>query len=298
MQRTYQSGFGCYRLELHYHLMIVDEVLMRRNRMFRNLLLVIVFALLQGCATPFAEFYHDQTGGVDLTASSAVILPIGEPQAFQGNDQTADVLKMYEDNYNMIGYSSFNSGEVDQDGAIEQAKKVHAAVVILYTKYTGSQSGVIPLTLPDTQVSTTSLSGNVYSTGGTASYTGNAYTTTYGTKTTYIPYTIHRSDYLATYWIKMKPPRFGVHITELPSELRQRISSNKGMMVEAVIKGSPAFDSDILRGDVIKKIGDIAIYDEDSFQRAINQYQGTRTDVLLHRGDSEISKPIQIRAGG
>jgi len=96
------------------------------------------------------------------------------------------------------------------------------------------------------------LYGSAYGYGGYASYSGTAYTTTYGSKTTYIPYTVHRSDYLATYWIKMKPPIFGTHIKDLTPEIRQQIGSNKGMLVYAVIKGSPAFEADILKGDVLK----------------------------------------------
>jgi len=50
----------------------------------------------------------------------------------------------------------------------------------------------------------------------------------------------------------MKPPIFGTHIKDLTPEIRQQIGSNKGMLVYAVIKGSPAFEADILKGDVLK----------------------------------------------
>jgi hypothetical protein len=209
--------------------------------------------MFQGCATLFAQFYYDKTGGADLTKLPSVVLPTGEPQVYRGNKPEQDALKMFEDNYNLIGYSLFNARNVDENSAVAQAKKVHAPVVILYSKYTGSVSGSIPLTLPDTQTSSTSLYGSAYGYGGYASYSGTAYTTTYGSKTTYIPYTVHRSDYLATYWIKMKPPIFGTHIKDLTPEIRQQIGSNKGMLVYAVIKGSPAFEADILKSDVLKK---------------------------------------------
>ena len=184
--------------------------------MLKKLITTLLIAfLLQGCATPFARFYYDRTGSVDLTKVPSVVLPTGEPHVYRGNGPEQDALKMFEDNYNLVGYSSFNAGNVDENGAITQAKKVHATVVILYSKYTGTISGSIPLTLPNTRTSSTSLYGNAYGSGGYATYSGTAYTTTYGTKTTYIPYTVHRSDYLATYWIKMKPPIFGTHIREI-----------------------------------------------------------------------------------
>lgn len=259
--------------------------------------LMVVFglvALLQGCATPFAQFYYDQTGGADLSKLPSVVLPTGEPQVYRGSDQEQDALKMFEDNYNIVGYSSFNAGNVDENGAITQAKKVNASVVILYSKYTGSVSGSVPLTLPDTRTSSTTLSGSAYGSGGYASYSGNAYTTTYGTKTTYIPYTVHRSDYLATYWIKMKPPIFGTHIRDLTPEIKQQIGSNKGVLIYAVIKGSPAFDVDILKGDVLRKIGDVSVFDRDSFQKALTEYQGREADVLIIRGDKELHKSVKL----
>lgn len=267
--------------------------------MIRKFFVVIgVLALLQGCATPFAQFYYDQTGGVDLSKLPSVVLPTSEPQIYRGNDQEQDALKMFEDNYNLVGYSSFNGGNVDENGAVTQAKKVNASVVIWYSKYTGAVSGSVPLTLPGTRTSSTLLSGSSYGSGGYTSYSGTAYTTTYGTNTTYIPYTVHRSDYLATYWIKMKPPIFGTHIRDLSPEIKQQIGSNKGVLIYAVIKGSPAFEADILKGDVLRKIEDVVVFDEESFQKALTEYQGREVDVLIVRGDKELHKSVKLGTQG
>src|SRR5262245_36116984 len=98
-----------------------------------SLVTVFLFAaLLQGCATPFAKHYHDQTGGIDLSKLPHVILPTGEPQVHRGGNPENDGLRMLEDNYGLIGYSSFNAGNVNENGAITQAKKVNASVIILY----------------------------------------------------------------------------------------------------------------------------------------------------------------------
>jgi hypothetical protein len=250
--------------------------------------------LLMGCANPFAQFYFDRTAGNDITKSPAVILPTGEPQVYRGVDPEQDGLKMLEDNFNIVGYSHFNAGNVNENGAIEQAKKVHASVICLYSKYTGSISGAMPMTLPDTTTSTSSLYGNIQGPGGFASYSGNLNTTTYGTKTTYIPYTVHRSDYFATYWIKMKPLRFGVHIRDLPPEVKQRIGSNKGVLIYAVTKGSAAFQADILKGDVLRAIGKVEIIDMDSMQKALAEYDDKEVDIVVIRGDKEIHKAVKL----
>ena len=45
--------------------------------MLKKLITTLLIAfLLQGCATPFARFYYDRTGSVDLTKVPSVVLPI------------------------------------------------------------------------------------------------------------------------------------------------------------------------------------------------------------------------------
>jgi len=256
----------------------------------------IVLVLLQGCATPYAQFYNDNVEGIDVTKHPNFVLSTGEPKVIRGNIAEQDSLKMLEDGYKGVGYSSFNAGNVDEKGAITQAKKVYASVVILYSKYTGSVSGVLPLTLPDTKTSTTSMSGTAYGSGGNVSYSGTANTTTYGTSTTYIPYTEHRSDYVATYWVKLKPPMFGTHLKDLMPEMKQQIGSNKGMLIHAVVKGSPAFEADILKGDILRRIGDVSVFDQESFQRALSENEGKETDVTFLRANKEITKSVKLRA--
>lgn len=225
--------------------------------MKRIIILTIFSILIVGCAAPFSQFYYDKTGGIDITTIPTVIISQDEPKVFRGNKQEEDSFRMLEDGYGLVGYSSFNAGNVNENGAVAQAKKVHASAVILYSEYTETVSGTLPLTLPDTQTSTTSLYGSAYGPGGYANYSGSAYTTTYGTKTTYIPYSVRRANYFATYWVKIKTPVFGIHMRELTTEIRQEIKSNKGVLVYAVMNGSPAFLADIFRGDVVRSIGDI-----------------------------------------
>jgi hypothetical protein len=272
----------------------------------KKALIIVATLLLFGCATPFAQFYYDQTGGIDITKISTVIISTDNPKLFRGNDPDKDSQQMLEDGYTLLGYSSFNAGNVNEDGAINQAKDIHASVVVLYSKYTNTLSGSMPLTLPDNKTSTTYGSGNVYSSGnvygyggsayysGSSNYSGSSTTTTYGSKTTYIPYNVNRYDYLATYWIKIKSPIFGVHTEDLSTELRQKIGSNKGVIVNAVIKNSPAFQADILKGDILKRIEDVEIYDVKSFHDATDKYAGKKVHVIFFRDGNEINKEIEL----
>jgi C-terminal processing protease CtpA/Prc len=62
-----------------------------------------------------------------------------------------------------------------------------------------------------------------------------------------------------------------------------------------VTKDSPAFDADILRGDVIKNIGDVLITNIDLANKTIDKYQGQEVDVLIFRDDKEIHKKVKLR---
>ena len=51
----------------------------------------------------------------------------------------------------------------------------------------------------------------------------------------------------------MTSPPFNLDATKT-LEQKQEIESNKGVIIKRVEKGSPAFNADILEGDIIKKI--------------------------------------------
>ena len=279
----------------------------------KTLLLIILVIFCAGCATlenPYSKFYQDRTGGIDIAKSPMVILPTGKPEIFSGNDVNQDAQKMFEDGYNLLGFSNFNAGEVSKNKLIHQAKKVKAEVVIFYSKYTNTLSGVVPLTLPDNKTVTTTYSGmgnssgNIYgSGGGWASYhgTSNAYgtanTTIYGSKTTYIPYSQNRYDYLASYWIKMKKPVFGVMAIDLTSEQRSMIGSNKGACITVVVKNSPAFMADVFKGDIITKINDDEVVTAKSLNAMESKYFGKKVNATIIRGGKTLTKEIQFSEG-
>lgn len=266
------------------------------SKLFLILLLLCLLGL--GCVKPYSQFYNDETNGFDVTTSTAFEMPEGEPRIIYSNfgDLEKDDITMAENGYWRLGNSNFNAKHIGEYGAIAQAKKVHASVVILYSQYTNTESGAVPLTLPDTQTSTTNFSGSVYGSGGYGSYSGTGTTTTYGSRTTYIPYNVRRYDQAATYWIKGKVSNFklGVLIIDLTPEARRALGSNKGMLIKAVIKNTPAFHADIINGDILRKVGEVEIYNLDSLKDAVEKYAGSETQVIVWRNGNEIKKDIKL----
>jgi len=253
---------------------------------------------LFGCApNPYTKFYYDQSGGKDVLTMPQVVPPEpnAKPLLFQGGgDKNNDYIAMFENGYTNIGYSSFNGSNVNTDLALKQAIKVHASAIVLYSQYRNTVSGVMPLTLPNTQISTTNMNGTAYGSGGFGTFNGHATTTTTGTQTTYIPYNVDRYDYGATYWIKIKPPIFGVRYQDLNADTRAKLESNKGVEVIAVVKNSPEYKADIFRGDILRKVGAQDIYDSKSFSDSLERYKGQLVEVEIFRNGKTLNKEIEL----
>ncbi len=254
-------------------------------------LIMLLPAFLVGCANPYSKYYNDCTGGINIAESANVVIPIGETKLIQGSNVEADDLQMLENGYLLLGESSFNAGPTNQNLAIGHAAKVHADTVIVYSQYTNTVSGSIPLTLPNTQ--TSYQSGSIYgSGGGFANYSGSS--TTFGTSTTYIPYHVRRYDYYATFWVKAKPPSLGIHFGDLTDELRRKVESNKGVYIIVVIKDSPAFNADLLNGDIIRKFNNIEVVNISHFANLIAENKGQQIELEIFRNGKTITKKIQL----
>jgi hypothetical protein len=202
---------------------------------------------------------------------------------------------MLENGYRLLGQSSFNARSVSQDGAVVQAKKVHADTVIVYSHYTNTVSGMERLAVPNMQYGTTYHSGTIYGSGGdSASYFGSSSTTTYGTSTTYVPYQIDFYDYLATYWVKIKFARLGIYFDDLTEELRKKVGSNK-VYITIVVKDSPAFNSDLLVNDIINRVNGIEVIDSIQFQNWLNETHPSEIEFEIFRNGEYITKRVQPR---
>ena len=260
-----------------------------------RILALLTLTCLGGCANPFATFYTDTAGGIDVTTSDRVILSDEPPKAYAGNDIEADRQTMLQNGYTMVGYSHFNAANATETQMLGQAKKVSAEIVVYYSEYTNTVSGSVPLTLPTTQTSTTNMQGTAYGSGGWATMSGTAITTTTGSQTTYIPYSTNRYDFSATYWVKLRPMALGVHFEDLTPETRKRIGSNKGVFITTVINDSPAFMADFFPGDIVKSLNGRDVVNQQDFTTRIGAVAGQKVEIQLLRDDGLITKTVQLR---
>jgi len=252
--------------------------------MARVIYLLPFLLVFSGCTNPYSQFYKDLSGGKNVLTDSRLIIPTGEPKLRQGSNPDIDTKNMCEDGYSLIGCSYFNDNDISQNAAVEQAKIVHADIVIVYKKYTHTLSGSMPITTP------TYNSGTIYgSGGGMASYSGTSYTTNY------VPYNVVRYDYYASYWVKLKIIRLGIYSKDLTDELRKTVGSNKGVYIIGIVKGTPAFNNDLLVGDIIRRVNGIEVIDNIQFHNWLDETHPSEIEFEIFRNGVTINKKVQVR---
>ncbi|NCU30981.1 PDZ domain-containing protein [Candidatus Saccharibacteria bacterium] len=258
-------------------------------------ILACVLLICAGCASnPFSRYYHDYTGGAGVRNSDKYIITTNAPIIRDGTDLFRDADEMYRDGYFLIGESYFWAVSVNRSMIMSHARGTGAEIVLLYSKYLNTVSGSIPVTLPNNTVSYSQGSGFAYGSGGHAHGYGNAQTITYGTRTVNMPYQSDRYQFNATYWAKAKPTILGVQAINLSEAQRRDLQSNKGVCIKLVVRGGPAFISDVLEGDIIKKINDEEIMDIDHFSRILKRHKGKGVTFSIIRNDEVVNKNVQL----
>lgn len=250
---------------------------------------------LLGCQNPYSKFYKST---IPSGAASELLPATGDPRIESGSgDPKADIRRMFEDGYALVGIASFVGPAQHESEAITQARNAGAAVVIPSSKYRNTVSGAMPVALPTTSTSYSSGTVNAYGAGGSAfgNYSGS--TTTYGTTTTYIPFSVDKYDQVGLFFAALKPRGLGVLFLPLTDQQRQLVGSNKGVQLVAVRKGSPAFLADILPGDLLLSMGDEPIYDVATFHAAVLAAAGHATVFHLIRGTTPVTKQVTIPVG-
>lgn len=255
------------------------------------IILIFTSIMLCGCVNNFEQFYVD----VSQNFQGNYQLNAGEPHIIQGsNDMDADVVEMLSQGYVQIGYSSFQSGAAQMQQLTNQAKEVGAWKVLAYESYAGTVSGNIPITLPDTQTTYHSGNMNIYGNGGSAygNYSGTS--TTYGTKTTYMPYSSNRYDYVALYFARGSITIFGAHFRDLNQEEKRRVGSNTGVSVITPVDNTPAFYADVLPGDVITSINRIKFNDYLEFAAFLKEERGNEVNLEIWRDGRVLDKVVKL----
>lgn len=266
--------------------------------MLKHLVLVAFVALLGGCANGYQQFYRPFPGvAPEQIASYRVGPPPAQPMVEHAvyNDELYTAYA--KRGYRAIGYSQFTSGQrVTDDQAIEQAKAVGAdLVVIIEPTSAGTVTSAMPITMPTTSTTYSSGTATAYGSGGMVNAYGSGTSTTYGTQTMMMPYVIHRTNYGAAYMVKSRVT-FGAIVRPLNDSERQAMQTNKGLVVVTVVNDSPAFNADVLPGDVVESFNGRPVPNTDptQFNQFLDTYRGQRVTVGLLRNGKAVDKDVQF----
>jgi hypothetical protein len=251
-----------------------------------------------GCASGYKAFYTPVTGATPEAISQLrAAPPPSRPQLERSAPGDAEaILAAYaKRGYVMIGHSMFNSGRAEsEESALRQGAEVKAdLVLVLNPQYTGSVTTSIPITTPTTTTSHTTGSATAYGPAGTVNAYGNSTTTTYGSTTTHIPLTVHRTDYGAVYFVKQRFS-LGAFVRDLTDSERQRLETNQGVVVLTVVDDTPAFHADILPGDMIYSIDGDRVPNQDSFSRITSEHRGRVVPIVIIRNGRTIEKSVRF----
>ncbi len=253
--------------------------------------LLATMSLFSGCSVnTFEKNYSPSPNSGSVFSNPLYEHPTGEPKIYAcSGDTRACNLQAQEEGYQCLGISSFY-GPVQsssREQIVEQAKKVGAAMVLVQSKYKDTVSGVVPGKLND------------FSSGGVGSAAYSKYSTqsAQGAKMANdVPYTMIRYDTVATFWVHqdMSQVYLGVVAESLPQEVRDRLGRSTGVIAVAVMRGTPAFNANVLRNDVILKIGGEEVIDPQGFDRQLTELQGQTVEIKLMRSDTPRSVTVTL----
>jgi hypothetical protein len=197
-----------------------------------------------------------------------------------GGNLEEDKLTMLENGFISPGFSNFEGPRgIDPNLALDFSRSLYGVQqVVFYQRNAGSIQTEKVSAIP------------TISNGTVNAFNRNGLSTTpflqhSSASMQFVPTTIteERVEYAALYWVKTHPRILGAYVDPLTDLQRQELESNKGVSVRAVVKGSPAFKNDILRGDIIRRINGIEVVDPQGFSETLGKLAGTNVKIDLLR---------------
>lgn len=270
---------------------------MKTKQIITLLIASYAMALTSGCAKNYCAKFYQSTNPNEAQLES-----------YSKNTRIVRTLDIVNDHkgfikqgYVTIGRSTFwQDGNIPEKYLIAQGKKVGADVVLFQEDHTGSylQSGTTYDYMPEQTINTQ----------GTATVTGLG---AYGNRTANVDYssqstapakmqarttinTVHRFTCDTVFMRKGKAPIHGLVLAELTSAQKREIESNNGASVLFTVNSSPAYDADIIDGDVILDINDNKVKSAKFASSLLSELAGSEVTIKVWRGGKVISRKVKL----
>jgi hypothetical protein len=228
-------------------------------------------------------FRDNFTPGSEVSA--AFLPPPPVPALYRGGaDDAADVRALIENGYVPLGASGFHGGAADPRQAVEQGKRIGAALVLLYGDSTGTAAGAPLAPLPF----------RPRPPGGDASGESQVASVASGQATIGSLPPPSRTEHTATYWARSQPPVLGIDSRPLDAQEKTRMLRNDGLVVVDVVNGSPAAAAHIQEGDVIVAIDGKPILDARAVPAFLGSIAGHQVRIDLLRNGTPLAMTVQL----
>lgn len=248
------------------------------NRLFSSYACVLAACVLGysslGLAedNPYTVNYQVQNTGLHTLQTD------NEPQLFVGKKRDEDNISMLENGYDLMGFSSFESGEVPPELALAHARSIHADSILVYVKKAGNQTPSMTM-----EVIKEAVKKGKELTEQDVAPQPNKY------------------RYFASYWAKLPPPVLGVHIIKLvpkkdltAEDKAEAKVESEGVTVIAVIHASAAEKAGVLRNDQLLSINKDKVSDAVSLSKLVQRYRGKTVSLNIRRGGQPMVLEAQL----
>lgn len=236
------------------------------------LLLTFILAACSSAGTPVPDAPPNPYAKNYVSRIAALASPSNAaPKIYRGQDRVTDYQTLLEDGYDMLGYSSFEAGDVPPEMLTAQAVKLHADLALVYTK----RSGEVPASVKLDQAKSRSEKVSPDTPPGKLQNFDQEF-----------------YHYFASYWIKLPMPLLGVHVQRDSKEE----ATAGGLDVIAVIRGSPADAAGLRKGDTLLRLGEMELRKPEALTQAAQRYAGQKTELVFSRLGEEQRMTVTLNA--
>jgi hypothetical protein len=209
--------------------------------------------------------------------------PPAVPTLYRGSaDDAADRRALVENNYVVLGSSSFEGPAADPRQAAGQGKRVGAALVVIYGEVL-EQPGVAlaPLPFHPRPPGYTAVGPPPADASGAAAAIGS------------LP-PRSRSEHAATYWGAGQPVILGILMRALNDQEKAQLMRNDGIVVELVGNNSPAAAAHLQQGDIILAIDGKTILDLKAMPPFLQSVAGRKVRIDFLRAGAPLTAEVQL----
>lgn len=261
-------------------------------------LMAVTVSLLSfvGCVNPYRANFNSTQDRYPNWLEGRLSKPSGNPRLMISDNIGEENWRLYERGYLMVGFSKFAGPDVDVDLALKEAKNVGADVVLVQKKFAKTLTETVTVTnFPPSETTTVRENTTVLGEKGPRQVDRRVdITTSKGPETFYVPKQVDYFEHSATFWRKFERPIFGAFVQDLSDEQKQRLQTNQGLSVRAIVTDSPAYTADLLKGDLVLKLDGKPVPSAQRFYEEIAKRAGQEIELSLLRGDKTLARRIKL----